>query len=133
VWGYNARNELTGSQRYNSFDPNDPNSPSDPNHAFDRAYAYDPIGNRTSYTEGTSAALYYCANNLNQYETTDETSSCPPNDPNESFSYDADGNLTEVGGIGVSPVSYTWNAENRLIGVAPASSPVNGDKKLEFR
>jgi hypothetical protein len=38
VWGYNARNELTGSQRYNTFDPNDPNSPSDPNHAFDRAY-----------------------------------------------------------------------------------------------
>jgi len=27
---------------------------------------------------------------------------------------------------------YTWDAENRLIRVAPVSSPVNGDKKLEF-
>ena len=29
--------------------------------------------------------------------------------------------------------TYTWDGENRLIGVAPASSPVNGDKKLAFK
>jgi hypothetical protein len=26
VWHYNERNELTGSGRYNTFDPNDPNN-----------------------------------------------------------------------------------------------------------
>jgi hypothetical protein len=30
VWGYNDRNELTDSDRYNTFDPNNPGSPSDP-------------------------------------------------------------------------------------------------------
>jgi hypothetical protein len=42
-----------GDKRYNTFDPNDPNNPSDPNHAFDRAYAYDPIGNRDWSKTGT--------------------------------------------------------------------------------
>ena len=95
------------------------------------AYAYDPIGNRSSYTAGTDDPLYYCANELNQYASTDAEPGCP-SPVTESFSYDDDGNLTEVGGTGVSPVGYTWNAENRLTCVAPASSPVNGDKKVEL-
>jgi len=35
-----------------------------------RDYAYDPIGNRTSVTEGASAGNY-SANNLNQYDQVD--------------------------------------------------------------
>ncbi|MBI5865504.1 MAG: hypothetical protein HZB38_13550 [Planctomycetes bacterium] len=30
-------------------------------------------------------------------------------------------------------VAYTWDAENRLISVAPASTPASGDQKVEFR
>lgn len=124
VWGYNARNELRLSERYDTFDPNDPNNPSDNVPGLDREYVYDPIGNRDWSKTGTDPNTAYATNNLNQYTAT--------TDPNESFTYDDDGNLTEVGGIGVSPVSYTWDAENRLTCVAPASSPVNGDKKVEF-
>jgi hypothetical protein len=32
----------------------------DPNAALDRAYTYDPIGNRTDNTEGSPGTLYYC-------------------------------------------------------------------------
>ena len=53
VCGCNDRNELTSSERCNTLAPNDPNNPSDPNHAFDRAYAYDPIGNREWYKKGS--------------------------------------------------------------------------------
>ena len=44
--------------------------------------------------------------------------------PIEEFDYDDDGNVIED-----ENYTYTWNCENRLISVAPASSPVNGDKK----
>lgn len=85
VWGYNDRNELTGSQRYNTFDPNSPGSPSDPNHAFDRAYEYDPIGSRKNYTEGDPndpnyPETTYIRNCLNQYTMTIN--------PVETFTYD---------------------------------------------
>jgi len=45
----------------------------------------------------------------------------------QGFSFDLDGNLTEDG-----TYQYAWDAENRLVLVEPASSPANGDKKLEF-
>jgi len=76
--------------------------------------------------------------------------------PAESFAYDDDGNM-----IADDTYAYTWDAEtldsprpgwpgpvvrrplgftqgggsreNRLIEVAPVSSPVNGDKRLEFK
>ena len=104
VWSYNARNELRLSERYDTFapDPNDPNEPADPDHAFDRAYAYDPIGNREWSKEGTDPNTAYATNNLNQYTVTQA--------PSESFTWDDDGNQTRVGGTGVSPVNYTWDA-----------------------
>ncbi len=37
------------------------------------------------------------------------------------------GNLTDGGSF-----TFTWGAENRLIAVEPAASPVEGDEKLEF-
>jgi len=119
VWGYNDRNELDDSDRYNTFDPNSPGSPSDPNHAFDRAYGYDPIGNRDEYKEGTDPNTAYTTNSRNQYTAT--------TNPSESFSYDDDGNLTDDG-----TWDYTWDAENRLITVEPDATPKNGDKKVEF-
>ena len=52
----------------------------------------------------------------------------------ESFTYDDDGNLTQVCGTGVSPVNYTWDAENRLTCAQSGdpNSPASGDKKVEF-
>ena len=127
VWQYDERNELTSSLRYNTFDPNSPGSPSDPNHAFDRGYGYDPIGNRDWSKTGTDPNTAYTRNNVNQYTAT--------TNPSESFSYDADGNLTHVGGMGVSPVTYTWDAENRLtcVQTGDPNTPANGDTKVEFR
>ena len=47
---------------------------------------------------------------------------------NESFSYDADGNLTQDGRW-----AYTWDGENRLIGMeSVASVPVVAKRKLSF-
>lgn len=107
VWGYNARNELTLSERYDTFDPNDPNNPSDNVPGLDREYGYDPIGNRDWSKTGTDPNTAYTTNDLNQYTAM--------TDPNESFSYDAEGNLTEDGDF-----KYTWDARNRLIRVEPA-------------
>ncbi len=138
LWGYNPRHELTGSERYASTQPS---SPSNPVHALDRAYTYDPIGNRTESIEGTAAAVEYCANNLNQFQALDADAGCPT--PSETFSYDDDGNLTESnatgtiapgtgGGGGPRQQDYVWDAENRLAAVLPAGTPVSGDQKVEF-
>jgi RHS repeat-associated protein len=86
---------------------------------------YDPIGNRATYTKGQAAALFYCANQLNQYDETGDDDQCT--NVAETFTHDEDGNLETDGQF-----TYTWDAENRLIGVAPASSPVNGDQRLTF-
>ncbi len=137
VWSYNDRNELVESERFN-----DTTAPFDQNNVagLDREFTYDPIGNRKSYVEGTAATQYYCANELNQYDTIDDDSSdCPPGSPDESLSYDLDGNLTACNntaeiapGAPVRQVALTWDAENRLTSVAPVSQPVSGDQKVEF-
>jgi len=126
AWGYNERNELTSSDRYNNTDPN---NPTDPNHALDRGYVYDPIGNRKNHTEGTGAATYYCVNQLNEYQSLTSGVQCPPGQGQEIelFDYDEDGNITQD-----DTHDYTWDAENRLIRVEPKGAPQNGDKKLEF-
>jgi RHS repeat-associated protein len=76
--------------------------------------------------------VYYCANELNQYDTLDDTSSCPPGSPDETLSYDADGNL--IGGLrnpAGDPLTLDWDAENRLIAAYP-TTPGSGDVKLAF-
>ncbi|MCG3128767.1 MAG: hypothetical protein CHACPFDD_03658 [Phycisphaerae bacterium] len=134
VWAYNDRNELTGSTRrlgttVGSGDP----VPGD-----DRAYAYDPIGNRTESTKGEDDPIFYCANELNQYEHTAATSQPCSTQPVEVFEHDDDGNLSEApnGDGEIAPgrqVRYEWDAENRLIRVLPeAATPTNGDKKVEY-
>ena len=72
----------------------------DTNNTFDRTYAFDGIGNRTSATENTTT-VNYTANSKNQYSTVGGT----------SRTHDADGNLTNDG------KTYVYDAENRLIEV----------------
>jgi RHS repeat-associated protein len=96
------------------------------NHTADttknRAYNYDPIGNRLWSTEGNAATgtqpespdplaaaiSEYTSNNLNQYTSVISAPSVV-NNP----TYDADGNMTDTG----NSAQYTWDAENRLIRV----------------
>jgi len=124
-FGYNDRSELTAADRKTGTTPGQgtPMTPGD----FD--YAYDNIGNRESHTLDSSTR-YYCSSDLNQYMyLDDEDETCPePATPTDSFDHDDDGNLDDDG-----TYEYTWDCENRLIRVAPASSPVEDDKKLEFK
>lgn len=122
-WGYNDASELTDADRCTTttLTGSCTHVTGPPNQY---QYEYDPIGNRADSTEGTASAKYYCANNLNQYTATAAASGCST--PTESFTYDDDGNLTQDGTF-----NYTWDAENRLIAVAP-DLPANGDKRVEF-
>ncbi|WP_161554741.1 RHS repeat domain-containing protein [Ereboglobus luteus] len=108
-WLYNSRGEVVAA-----------------NHASDkaknRAFSYDPIGNRLWSTEGNPATATlpespdplaatiaeYTSNNLNQYVSVPSVDKTP--------SYDADGNMTDTG----SGTAYAWDAENRLIRVTKA-------------
>ena len=83
-----------------------------------RLYTYDPIGNRQQAAEDT-AVTDYTSDSLNRYTALSGAVTVNPG-------YDDDGNMTSYNGK-----TYTWNAENRLISVAPAS-PADGDKKLDF-
>jgi len=69
---------------------------------------------------GTTTAVDYDPNNLNQYSSID-TSNMVVNPL-----YDEDGGLTDDGTF-----TYTWNGENRLITVIPKTPALN-DNKLEF-
>src|SRR5690349_2414088 len=64
AWTYDDRSELESSKRYTGSYTATPSSGNEVT-AQRRTYHYDPIGNRQDYTEGTSGALYYCANSLN--------------------------------------------------------------------
>lgn len=111
VRSHNARNELTGSTRRAGTAPGSGTLDAD----LGRGHEYDPIGNRDWYDEGQATRLHYCANELNQYETTAAgDADCPPNTAAESFTHDLDGNLTQDGRF-----TYAWDAENRLISATP--------------
>jgi RHS repeat-associated protein len=72
--------------------------------------SYDPIGNRTAATQGTT--LYdYDANELNQYTTIDIGGEV------DTPAYDDDGNMT-----GMDGVTYSYNGENRLVAVDDGST-----------
>lgn len=103
VFGYNDRGEVTSAT--NATLP-----------ARNQSFAYDPIGNRLSFTT-TGGTTSYTSNSLNQYGVISGFASSP--------AYDLDGNQTATG-LGQA---YAWDAENRLVSVEPVV-PVNGDKKV---
>ena len=121
LYGYNDRSELIDSARYLGTDPADTTNPVQGEY---RAYAYDPIGNRTTNQEGTDSGSY-TTNDLNQYVV-----QVPPQGTTRNFSYDEDGNLTRIS-EGTAARLYTFNGENRLAAVQP-EVPAEGDKKVEF-
>ncbi|MCD4781807.1 MAG: AHH domain-containing protein, partial [Candidatus Omnitrophica bacterium] len=117
---YNDRSELKESSRYignNIYDI------TQPVHSEYRHFEYDPIGNRSGITEASNNGSYI-SNNLNQYTT--ET---PPGGGSNTYVHDEDGNLTSISGN--KNVTYTYNAENRLISAGP-TTPITGDKKIEL-
>lgn len=105
LFGYNMRSELVDAiMGTNSY-----------------VYDYDPIGNRRVAAMGSVSNVYE-ANSLNQYLTI--SNSLPP--AATSLQYDLDGNLV-VDGVWV----YAWDAENRLVGISPATTNV-GSARLRF-
>ena len=89
TWGYDSRGELTGATHSTDTTRN-------------RAYDYDPLGNRLTELNGTNSGdrTYYCANGLNQYtDLARYNQGCPPDMPDATLAYDADGNLTNDGGV----------------------------------
>ncbi|OGV77727.1 MAG: hypothetical protein A3K18_11815 [Lentisphaerae bacterium RIFOXYA12_64_32] len=110
TFGYNDRSEVVSAD-----------AATDP--AYDFAYAYDPIGNRQTYTNDGNPTTTYTSNQLNQY-TALQQGGAPVNP-----TYDLDGNMTRlvVPPSGGPDWSLAWDAENRLIRAeqllgAPASS-----------
>jgi RHS repeat-associated protein len=107
-WLYNSKGEVVAANHTTDTTKN-------------RAYNYDPIGNRRWSTEGNpatstqpespdplaAAISEYTSNNLNQYTSV----SSVPSVVNPT--YDLDGNMTDTG----AGAQYTWDAENRLIRV----------------
>lgn len=123
-FNYNDRNELTESSRYLGADITNTNIPVEREY---RNYAYDPIGNRTQAVEA-SLTHAYATNVLNQY--TEDIATDNGQQTMDRFTYDLDGNLTSVYTVDTG-TTYTYNAENRLIAVAP-QTPAEGDTKVEF-
>ena len=79
-----------------------------PTTANNETIAYDPVGNRTKYTKG-STTLYYNVNAANRYTTTNTTSATGP--VYETYTYDKNGSLTNI--TGNRTLTLTWDAHNR--------------------
>jgi RHS repeat-associated protein len=77
--------------------------------------------------EPTPETSTYTTNTLNQYTQITKDNG---QQTTYTLTYDDDGNLTSIITTGATKV-YKYNAENRLIAVEP-STPINGDKKVEF-
>jgi len=95
-----------------------------------RSYQYDNIGNREKAIDWDDInkdlqVTNYESNSLNQYvQTSDGVEQ-------NSFVYDADGNLTSVISSTGDIMMYTYNCENRLIAAGP-ENPNEGDLKGEY-
>ena len=115
VYTYGDRNELTKSKRYNNTSPG---TTTNEDSGYHRQFVFDTAGSWDWFQLGSDPNTPYVPNNLNLYASINDPND--PGTPTESFTYDEDQNLTEVGGTGVSPVRHTCDAENRLIEVLPA-------------
>ena len=106
AWGYDDRSQVTSAVAATDA-------------KYDYTYAYDPIGNRTSYVTketGTPVTTGYTANRLNQY-----TAITNRTDP----AYDDDGNMTILPAA-AGDWTLAWNGENRLASAESSSA------RLEF-
>ncbi len=123
LWGYNTRNELTSAHTYPGTSPTDLGT-----EVTDRArsYNYDPIGNRTTASEG-GLTINYASNNLNQYSAINKVIAPPDGLEGGPVFHDADGNMTDDG----LRFTYSWDAENRLISVTPRD-PDTGSVQIKF-
>ena len=103
--------------------------------ALAKTYAFDPMGNRTSWSDGVAKtrtdAVY---NRLNQLTGTTRYDTTTPASPvvtgTSSFGYDADGNMsgvTSVAGGTTSSATYRYDDASRLIAI---ETP--GQSKIEF-
>jgi len=101
AYGYNARSEVTSAAAQTET-------------AYNYAFNFDNIGNRTTATE-RGTAFTYTANNRNQYSLINDGADKTP-------SHDFDGNMTGNG----NGWTYTWDAENRL------ATATNGTQTLQF-
>ena len=79
-----------------------------PNTANNETITYDPVGNRSKYTKG-STTLFYNVNAANRYTTTNTTSATGP--VYEAYTYDKNGSLTNI--TGNRNLTLTWDAHNR--------------------
>ncbi|MCG8409639.1 MAG: RHS repeat-associated core domain-containing protein [Phycisphaerales bacterium] len=112
LYSDNDRNELTRSQRFEGTDLQAVPQVAVTGQDFE--YQYDPIGNRTESSIDQGTATDYTTNNVNQYTATAN--------PAETFTYDADGNMTAD-----DDLTYTYNMENRLVSVSDSQGTI-----LEF-
>jgi hypothetical protein len=121
---YKSRNELIESDKVFS-------STMQPVPGWTYDYAYDPIGNRLWSEDGNGVSTVHATNARNQYTAIERDLPDPPPPGVLEYvepQYEADGNLTNEGKF-----SYAWDAENRLVGVAPATTqPAVGDVRLAF-
>jgi len=107
AYGYDAADQLT-EVKY-TFDAGTSA------HSRKMTYSYDPAGNRQSLVEdadgsgpGGTTTVPYVANDLNQYTTIDGLA---------APQHDASGNMQVVQfRLGDAAWSYSWDAQNRLIG-----------------
>jgi len=84
--------------------------------SYAKTFAYDPVGNRTTQTTtGSAAATVTYSYDTRDRMTTENTT---------SYAYDANGNVTSKSG----EAAYTWDYENRLVGVAMTSGATVSDQ-----
>lgn len=123
TFAYNDRGELKQAPTFNGNNAADTSSPiANRQHEFD----YDLIGNRkwAGVTGNSADRKNYTANALNQLTSRDNP--LAPFGGTQTFTYDADGNITNDG-----LWDYTWDAENRLVRmVATNNSVLAGNPNL---
>jgi YD repeat-containing protein len=83
--------------------------------------SYLPAGQGNTIDFSKSLDVAYAVNSVNQYTEISR------NSVQTALNYDDDGNI-----LTDAALTYTWNAENRLIAVEPSTLLVEGEKKLEF-
>jgi YD repeat-containing protein len=114
---YDSLGQLASGKKQRS------NQTPEPDQDFE--YTHDDIGNRIAAGGRESSRAQYAANALNQYTRRDDLQTAGKT---TGFQYDADGNL-----VGDDQWIYTWDAENRLMGMESAPGvPAGQRKRLEF-